>query len=274
MTQMTKPLNALTDEDRDTLMWATGHLEHPSLAARLSSVIGTPIDIAFKLMPRPLYLRARGAADDAVGKLFRVAVSSLRHDERIAAQDRLYHALAAGTGAIGGFFGVYGLPMDLAVSTTLMLRSIAEIARAEGEHVNTIETRLACLEVFALGGHSESDDAAETGYYSMRLALAWPVTAAARHVAQQGATADGPMVAKLISLIGARFGVAVSQKTAAQLVPLVGAVTGSAINIVFMSHYQEMARGHFVVRRLERKYGPELVKNAYEDICRKERRRS
>lgn len=83
-----------------------------------------------------------------------------------------------------------------------------------------------------------------------------------------------PMVAKLISLIGARFGVAVSQKTAAQLVPLVGAVTGSAINIVFMSHYQEMARGHFVVRRLERKYGPELVKNAYEDICRKERRRS
>jgi hypothetical protein len=35
-----------------------------------------------------------------------------------------------------------------------------------------------------------------------------------------------------------------------------------------MDHFQEMARGHFVVRRLERKYGPELVQANYEAILR------
>jgi hypothetical protein len=41
-------------EDLDTLRWATSHLEHPSLAARLTSVVGTPIEIGIKLLPRPL----------------------------------------------------------------------------------------------------------------------------------------------------------------------------------------------------------------------------
>jgi hypothetical protein len=38
-----------------------------------------------------------------------------------------------------------------------------------------------------------------------------------------------------------------------------------------MVHFQEMARGHFVVRRLERKYSKEMVQVAYEQICGKKR---
>ena len=68
--------------------------------------------------------------------------------------------------------------------------------------------------------------------------------------------------------ISSRFEVAVSEKVAAQAVPAIGAAGGAAINLIFMSHYQEMARGHFVVRRLERKYGAALVQAEYERLCK------
>jgi hypothetical protein len=68
---------------------------------------------------------------------------------------------------------------------------------------------------------------------------------------------------RLIALIGSRFGIVVSQKTAAQAVPVIGAAGGALINTIFISHYQDMARGHFAVRRLERKYGPEAIREAY-----------
>jgi hypothetical protein len=48
------------------------------------------------------------------------------------------------------------------------------------------------------------------------------------------------------------------------MIPLIGAASAATINVVFINHFQEMARGHFVVRRLERKYGKELVKANYE----------
>ncbi len=266
MRQMMESPKSISENDIAALEWANRHMEHPSLAARLSSVIGTPIDIAIKLIPPPLYRRIRSAADNAVGQVLKVALSSLRHDDEKDPQNGLYRALAGGTGAVGGLFGVYGLPIELAISTTLMLRSIAEIARSEGEHLGSTDTRLACLEVFALGGHSESDDATETGYYSLKLALALPVTQASRHIALHGVNSGGPMVARLASLVASRFSVAVSQKTAAQLVPVIGAATGAVINVAFMNHFQEMARGHFIVRRLERKYGPKIIHDSYESI--------
>ena len=258
---------ALESEDLERLRWATQHLEHPSLAARLSSLLGTPIEIAVKLLPRPVYAQVHRAAEAAVGQVMDVAASSLRHVQEKDPRNGLYRGLAAGCGALGGAFGLYGLLLDLPISTTLMLRSVAEIARAEGEDLSTPEARLACLEVFALGGHAESDDAAETGYYGIRLALALPITQAARHLADHGFSGRGaPVLVDLIRAVGARFGVVVGQKTAAQLVPLIGAAGGAAVNLIFMSHYQEMARGHFVVRALERRYGPALVQANYEAI--------
>jgi len=40
------------------------------------------------------------------------------------------------------------------------------------------------------------------------------------------------------------------------------------INLIFIKHFQAAARGHFTVRRLERKYGGELVKKEYEKVLR------
>jgi len=66
--------------------------------------------------------------------------------------------------------------------------------------------------------------------------------------------------------IASRFGIVVSEKAAVEAVPIIGAAGGAIINTVFIDHFQSMARGHFIVRRLERTYGQQTVKNIYQDI--------
>ena len=45
-----------------------------------------------------------------------------------------------------------------------------------------------------------------------------------------------------------------------------GAVGGALINTIFIDHFQDMARGHFIIRRLERVYGTDEVKRQYEEL--------
>ena len=69
---------------------------------------------------------------------------------------------------------------------------------------------------------------------------------------------------RLITQIATRFSIPVTEKAAAQAVPIIGAAGGALINTLFIDHFQDTARGHFVVRRLERIYGKSLVRTAYE----------
>jgi hypothetical protein len=145
-----------------------------------------------------------------------------------------------------------------------MLRAIADIARSEGEDLADPETALSCVQVFALGGRSGSDDASESGYFAVRGMLAKSVTEAARFVAERGAIKEGgPVLVRFITQVASRFGVLVTQKVAAQALPVIGAVGGAAVNYAFIEHFQDVARGHFTVRRLERIYGKELVQAEY-----------
>ena len=81
-------------------------------------------------------------------------------------------------------------------------------------------------------------------------------------------SASAPALVRLISSLASRFGVVVTQKAMAQTIPIIGAVGGGLVNTIFISHFQDMARGHFVVRRLERKYGKDFVRRAYERLGR------
>jgi hypothetical protein len=86
--------------------------------------------------------------------------------------------------------------------------------------------------------------------------LAKGVTEIARFIAEveEGA----PVLVRFITLVASRFGVVLTQKFAAQAVPLVGALGGASVNYVFIEHFQEMAQGHFTVRKLERAYGKDI----------------
>ena len=59
---------------------------------------------------------------------------------------------------------------ELPLTTTLMLQSIADIARHYGEDLRRPEARLACLEVFALADR-RSGKRADIGYYATRSVL-------------------------------------------------------------------------------------------------------
>jgi len=261
----------LSPDDREALRRAHAHLEHPSLAARLTNVVGTPIETAFGLLPRRWYRHIHRSAERSIGLALRSAIDSLE-DEVLPrgaqeSRDGYHKALAIGSGSVGGLFGLPGLVAELPASTLVMLRSIAAIAREQGESLRLVDTRMACMEVFALGARSHDDDAAETGYYGIRLAMALSVSHASRHLARHGMSHNGaPALVHLISTIASRFGVSVSEKAAAQLVPLIGAAGGGLVNAIFIQHFQDVARSHFTVRRLERTYGEALVRSAYEEL--------
>ncbi len=107
-----------------------------------------------------------------------------------------------------------------------------------------------------------------SGYYAVRVALGRTLSEAAEFVAQKGLVEEGaPIIVRFIARIAARFDVVVSEKIAAEIVPVIGAVGGATINVLFINHFQAMARGHFIVRNLERKHGEETVRKAYEKIA-------
>jgi hypothetical protein len=194
----------------------------------------------------------------------RLALRTLDLTQPAKAGNRAHKVAAALSGALGGAFGLAALPVELPISTAILLRSIAEIAREEGEDLNAPSAALACVQVFALGGNEHEKAAFESSYFAVRAALAKSVSDSARFVAERSLGAQSaPFVARLISQIASRFGVAVSEKLAAQAAPILGAIGGAAVNAAFADHFQTLARGHFIVRRLERSHGPGLVAFEY-----------
>ena len=242
-------------------------LENPSLAARTSALLGSPVERGLSMLPARFQKSIHQASEAAMMKALDVAVGSLNETAIKPSKNRLHKFAAAASGAVGGAFGIAALAFELPVSTTIMLRSIADIAKSEGENIQYIDTKLACLTVFALGGRSSQDDATESGYFAARAAMAGAVTEATKYLAEKGFTKAGaPALVRLVSLISARFGIVVSEKAALQAVPIIGAASGALINTLFIEHFQNMARGHFVVRRLEKIYGAEPVRVAYLEI--------
>ena len=251
---------------REELRAAKRLLENPSVAARLTDVVGAPIERGFDLLPAKWAKTVHSAVRISLERALSVAVRSLGRRTRFG-RERFHKLAVAATGAGGGAFGLAGLIVELPISTTIMLRAIADTARSQGEDVRALETQLACLEVFALGGRTPTDDAAEAGYFAVRSALAGTVSDAARYIAQRGLQEKGaPVLVRFMTSIGSRFGVAVSEKIAAMAVPVIGAAGGAVINTIFISHFQSVAQGHFTIRRLERVYGQPAVKELYDRL--------
>jgi hypothetical protein len=256
----------MQEDDVQALRTAVATLEHPSFAARLAELAGKPIELFSRALPETASKAIAVATTTALNTALRVALRTIQNEPK-AASSYLHKALAATSGAVGGSFGLAALPIELPISTIIMLRSIGDIARAEGEDVHDPETALSCLQVFALGGLKGEADAANSGYFAVRGLLAKSVAEAARFIVDRGVVAEGgPVLVRLIAQIASRFGVVVTQKLAAQAVPIIGALGGAAVNYAFIDHFQEIARAHFTVRRLERRYGKDAVRMAYEKL--------
>ena len=109
----------------------------------------------------------------------------------------------------------------------------------------------------------------DSAYYATRTALAQATREAATYIAQKGLAKSGaPVLVRFVSLISSRFGMEVAEKVAAQMVPIVGAAGGAALNMMFTTHFQTVAEGHFTIRELERRYGAPEVQQEYQRLAR------
>lgn len=271
----------------DTRDWAdlqraVALLEAPTLTAKMANLVGSPLEFAVRKLPAAVSARIHSVTEAALYKATQTALWSMdRQQPGKSASPRLHKLAAAASGALGGLGGLPALAVELPLSTTIIMRAVADIARSEGFDLNDFTTRQACLEVFALGGNSGQDDASETGYYLARgftsevmrhLSAELVGTAASgSHGLALGLAPKeaGKWLAKVVEKVAARFGVVVTEKFAAQAVPIIGAVAGATLNTMFTDYYQDMARGHFIVKRLEQKYGFEPVRLAYGALAKR-----
>jgi hypothetical protein len=257
----------LTPKDTEDLRRAVDCLEDASFAQRLTDAVGRPVGMLSRAMPQSARRLIAHVSETALRGALKFALRTLDLNASAKPANRAHKLAAAASGAVGGALGLAALPFELPISTTILLRSIAEIAREEGEDLSVPEAAFACIEVFALGGQGGGEAAFESGYFTVRAALAKSVSDSARFVAAQGVAAlPAPVVARLISQIAARFGIVVSEKVAAQAAPILGAIGGAAVNAAFADHFQTLARGHFIVRRLERQHGASVVAFEYQRL--------
>ena len=273
----------MSEHDLALLAATVEQLERPSLAGKLAALVGMPVEKLLGWLPDPIQGQIDRVAEDALSVALKVAVKTMGNEARQTPWNLAHKVAATLSGVTGGMFGAPALAAELPVTTVIIMRSIADIARSKGEDLSDPLVRLACLEVFALGsgGRQAPADAAEemregtrkeegyvrTTYFLARAAMAQQVTAAAEVLSRGAAAEGGSALTRLIAKIASRFGIAVSEKAAAQAVPVVGAIGGGLINALFMDHFQNTAEAHFTVRKLEREYGAEVVRREYERIA-------
>ena len=208
-------------------------------------------------LPSGLIGKGQKLAETALKRAFEVAIAGVATTPRKGRvprlSDRTGRMVAAASGAVSGFAGAIGFLPDVTLNTFLIMRRIASIAAEEGEDLTREDARAACLEVFAFDhpaatsgiiGRTEEADP-ELRYWTARFVL------------------QGRPLMLMISEIAASYGIRVSQKLTLQAAPVIGAAGAAIVNSVFLDHYQSLARAHFTIRRLERRYGTDRVRMAW-----------
>lgn len=269
----TDVMSTFTTQEMADLRKAVRLLEEPGVGIKIANYVGKPLTLGIDRLPHNWQRKIAEYTKRSLLRVADVAIFTMDAQKvQKASWDSSHKIAATLAGAAGGVFGLPGLGVELPVSTTVILRSIADIARSEGEDLSGAEGRLACIEVFALGGRSKDDDAAESAYFMVRTALSQTLAAAADYIAAAkagelaGKAAAVPLVGRFVEKVAARFSSQVADKVLAQAIPVLGAVMGGGVNYVFIDHFQDMARGHFIVRRLEKRYGRAVVQARYSEI--------
>ncbi len=252
-------------------------MTHVSYLMKGFNFIGGKIEDGVELLPEKVQSFVFKKTTAILENVVKVNLKTMKKGKPFKKPSKMvYKTLVTTTGAASGFLGA-GTPVvgqaafaaDLALTTKFIMRAIMDIARGKGEDLHTIEAQFQCLQVLALGGNSKEDDGLDTSYYASRIAIQTGINKAGE-VGVQGllksfSSSTNPLY-KSFSAIVARFSSKVSEKVAVQLIPVVGGITGGAINYAFISHFQKMAEAHFTIRMLERKYGLETVQEKYRAI--------
>jgi hypothetical protein len=286
MSQTSAPIDLI---DRAFIAAAVRRLERPGRLAEFLNTMGKPAEAIIKALPLWASSRIDRALQrallDAMGWAAKTLDGSIHADEKsvstlsnmvVKSRGAMHVTAAAILGGFGGAFGLAALPLELPVTTLVILRSIAAIARDFDADLDDPATRLECVSVLSLGGPALTDDAMESSYLTTRVGLALLIRDASRFLVGKStlqlgealARGAAPEVTRLIGAIAARFGYLALDLAYAEMVPIAGAVGGAALNGYFANFFNQIAYYHFGLRRLERIYGEDAV----QDLYRKEMR--
>jgi len=246
-------------ELRELAAIAALYADANGLFMRIADWAGRTTENALRQLPVDWRTTLHQASIAALQAAYDGARNSQREDEAgswiddllSSARGEAWHKSAATlAGVLGGLGGFATTLIDLPVTTTLILRSIQQIAAGYGEDIATADVRNQCLIVFALGGPLPEDDDQAAGLWVTRLGL------------------TGQTVAALVNAAAPRVGAVVGEKLLAQAVPILGALAGGAINSAYAQYYQTMAHVHFRLRRIERAHDADQVRSCFEQIVR------
>ncbi len=272
---------SLTEQERAFIAEAARFLERPTLIMKLTKAIGKPVDTFQQKLPARAQHLLSKAVETSLNTALKISIKTIKGEpqkneswSRSAHQAKVsgwaHTAGAAVSGAFGGLFGMASLPVELPLSTGVMLRGISQAAANWGFDVQDPAVQLQCVYVFTLGSGGQRGDE-EAGYLASRIAFSKVISEAAVYLGKFSAKelfmaverGSATIFAKFITRVAARFEVAVTEKMIAGAVPLAGAVGSAAINAAFCDHYVTAARYHFGIMRLEEKYGAQAVQELF-----------
>jgi hypothetical protein len=206
---------------------------------QLMNRLGNSLEGQLDLLPEPM----RAQLETVTTRALEAAYMAARRTPDLGQRGPMLAVVVSG--AAGGSGGIATALAEIPVSVTLILNAIRAEARAAGFDPDASGVREDCLLVFCAGSPLAGDDGVNTSFLTARLAL------------------SGQAVQNLITTIAPRFAAVLGQKLAAQTVPVLGAVTGAALNAAFLNYYREIARIRFALRRLSEVHGEAPVLAAF-----------
>ncbi|MFN3664119.1 EcsC family protein [Yoonia sp.] len=241
---------ALLDDDARTRIAALAVRQTKANGVLMKAItfVGGQVEDGLKVLPRPVRNQLNDVTRQALRRSYDLAALSRSGFGKRFGSDQAHRVIGTMSGAIGGFGGLPTALAELPVATTLIFRAVLHVAAQYGEDPESDVTRMECLAVFGSGGPGPKDDGVDTAFIGARISL------------------SGAAVNTLISRIAPKFAAVLSQKLAAQTVPVLGAVAGAGTNYAFVNYYVALAHVHFGLRQLARDYGDAAVLDEFHRV--------
>jgi hypothetical protein len=229
------PVSPSTDLATEVAELARRYKRANGPVMRLVTRLGGTLENQLSVLPASL----RGQIERLTAQALETAYGLAGRAPDLGQRGPMMAAVAAG--AAGGAGGLATAIAELPVTVTLFLNTIRSVARESGLDPDQDWVRAECLQVFAAGSPLAQDDGVNTSFVASRLAL------------------TGSAVQNVIATIAPKLAAVLGQKLAAQAVPVIGAVSGAALNAAFLSYYREVAGVRFALLRLAETHGSDVI---------------
>ncbi|MFH1438706.1 MAG: EcsC family protein [Pseudomonadota bacterium] len=269
--------------------------QHPSFFSRALAALGTPVEKLILSLPEWGRTQISGAVNEGLKncldlsrqtfdapniwrKLARKAgMTQIKRFDDIPLEILDEQAKGYGmsnrlpvilSGVATGLIGLPGAIIDIPASITIFFRNIQTVCACYGIDPSDPSNVPYYMWLMTSGSPAPEDDSTDTGYIMTRLGLGlmvkeaqeFIVSAAGKDLARTIAKESSPVLIKLINKLLQRLGIQMTEKVAATVVPLVGAIAAAGINTAFSRDIHMNACMAGRTKYLCEKYGESRVR--------------